>query len=227
MNELEHLTAEDLKAADPKYREIHADYLTLVDRFMKLDGDRNLQLQSLVRHLKENSTWLVAPASCNYHNNFPGGLLTHCVNVCKCAMKLRDALMPAYPESSVILTALFHDLGKAGNICDKGSVPRYTMTRHKSGEKKGQPRFKYNKDMLVLPSAMMGAYVMGKFVDLYWDEAQAITGHDGQYIPDNQSMAHEEMPLLCLVHYADYWVGHIIENGYDTAARAAQLSTPR
>lgn len=61
-----------------------------------------------------------APASTHFHLSQDGGLVEHSLNVCRCAMRLRETSIAMRPdlaeqlrEDSVILSALLHDVNKA------------------------------------------------------------------------------------------------------------------
>lgn len=218
-----HELVESLKGV-PQYTKIFNKYIEYLQFFHSMSPKRSSQVEQLHTHLARHTNWLTAPASCRHHNSFLGGLLTHSVGVCTTALELHKVLMPDYPKDSVILVSLFHDLGKVGNIYDQGSSPRYTYDVYKSGTKAGQVKFSYNKYMTVMPLAVLSLYSLSKFVDLTEDEAQAIVGHDGQFIPENQSLAHNETPLLTMLHFADYWTGHVLENNLDLNNRGSILS---
>ena len=45
------------------------------------------------------------------------------------------------------------------------------------------------------------------------EEAQAVRYHNGQYVPENESVAHRETKLTRLVQYTDNWAGGGVEDG--------------
>lgn len=70
----------------------------------------------------EKTDFYVAPASQGYHGCFPGGLLSHSLNVYHAAVKLREAYkelalpekkVAEIPDDSLIISTLLHDLCKA------------------------------------------------------------------------------------------------------------------
>lgn len=69
----------------------------------------------------KNTDFYTAPSSCNYHSNYPGGLLDHSLLVYSLAMKYRDGLIVMKPEldtkipsESLTLACLLHDICKTG-----------------------------------------------------------------------------------------------------------------
>lgn len=64
-------------------------------------------------NMLENSDFYTCPASTHYHNDIPGGLCDHCLKVYDNLVNLCNikGYMPKDPES-IIIAALFHDLGK-------------------------------------------------------------------------------------------------------------------
>jgi len=59
--------------------------------------------------------------------------------------------------------------------------------------------------------ATRSLFLLAQHIPLSDDEAQAVRYHDGQYIVENQSVAHKETRLTRLLQYADNWSGGVIE----------------
>lgn len=70
-------------------------------------------IENLVSFL-EKSDYFVAPSSTIYHCNYEGGLATHSMNVLKCLRKINEDYNLSYEDSSLIISALCHDLCKVG-----------------------------------------------------------------------------------------------------------------
>lgn len=75
---------------------------------------RQAEFRKFIGFLEGETSWLTSPASTRYHLNVEGGLLLHSVGVAETALKLRYLLAPDLSEESVVITALFHDVGKVG-----------------------------------------------------------------------------------------------------------------
>lgn len=68
----------------------------------------------------EDLGFFEAPASSKFHLNYDGGLVEHSVNVCRAALRVREAmielddtLLESLPKDSVIVASLLHDACKA------------------------------------------------------------------------------------------------------------------
>lgn len=203
--------------AKQKFEELIEDCIKF--RTGRLGKRRGQQVRRFVTWLAKNTDWYQAPASTKYHAAVPGGLLMHSVGVCDHALLLRKALPVAIdiPVDSVIFCALFHDVGKVFakmSEANDGKVePRYVPNILATGKVSDKVPFAYNPDDNGINLTIKDALVPLKFVDLSDAEIQALMGADGQYVPVNHSMQHKEHPLTLIVHWADYFQGHIIEGG--------------
>lgn len=175
--------------------------------------DVKSQIEALDKFLSDKTTWRTAPASTKYHLCVPGGLLIHSVEVAETACKVAKAIMPTLSMDSVLLCGLYHDLGKVwGNVGPDGALtPRYEQNMLKSGKASDAAPYKYLDGGSQMSVATRSVRLVEKFVDLMESEAQAIHGHDGQYIRDNHAYQHNEHPLLLITHFADMWTGHVTE----------------
>ena len=88
---------------DAKYREL-----------FELLGPRKAQVLAFRDYIERETSWLTSPASTRFHLNIERGLLLHSVGVAHNALGVRDLLAPDIPDESVVIAALFHDLGKVG-----------------------------------------------------------------------------------------------------------------
>ncbi len=174
-------------------------------QFLSLISDRKEQVSRLVEWLENRTNWLVAPASSRFHLNFEGGLLIHSVGVTESLFKLRDCLGVDYSDETCVIVALFHDVGKVGNE----NEPLYVENPDEAG-RKSQP-FVRNPNIVSMGLGVRSLFILRRFVDLTDEEAQAVCYHDGQYIPDNRSVALKERPLLLMLHFADLWTTQVIE----------------
>jgi len=159
---------------------------------------RKKQFNDFVKFLKQKTEFFNAPASTIYHLNMEHGLLYHSVGVAETLLKIKNALTPELSDESCVICGLFHDAGKAG----LPGAPLYLKT------KKG---YEINKGLVEMQVAIRSLFLISKFIDLSADEAQAVTYHDGQYIPQGRDVAHRETPLLTILHFADFYTAHIIE----------------
>ena len=183
-------------------REKYEYYKTLVT-------ERREEFASLMDFVENKIAYLTAPASTRYHLNREGGLLEHSVNVCEALLRLREALAPEISVESCVVTALLHDLGKAG-VPGKPMYLPNTPTQKQKEYGIAAP-FRMSDKLTYLSVPVRSLYLIGPRFPLTEDEAQAIVYHDGQYVDDNSSVAAKERPLLLLLHYADNWSCFVTE----------------
>lgn len=191
----------------------------IIKRFNKLvsllSPERKRKVKALIRYLKKDGEYFRAPASTSeeHHLPYPGGLIEHSVNVAEHMIKLRDILAPEIPLDWIIVVGLFHDIGKIGSP----GKPLYIPNPNKK-ERKIQP-YIHNPDLVKMAVPIRGLHILLRFIELTEEEIQAICYHDGQYVPENQIVAHHEHPLTLLVHFADFWCSTIVEHEKMTRQR--------
>jgi hypothetical protein len=116
-------------------------------------------------------------------------------------------------EESVVITALFHDVGKVG-----GSRKPFYLPNDNLCEERNRGRsYKVNPEILAMNSAVRGLCLVSRFIPLSEEEAQAIVAHDGLY-PVNGGVVnldyHQgECRLLMLLQFADKWTAAVEEEG--------------
>lgn len=199
--------------------EAHSKYSLLMSecvehRTRRLGPQYGMQVVQFTEFLSKKTDWAHAPASTKYHLAVDGGLLIHSVGVTETAISLRHILMPSIPLDSVIFCAMYHDIGKIySSVGPQGSlISRYRPNIQKStGRLSPTQPFAYNKGGNEIPLTVKDMLLPTKFVDLSDAEMQALMLADGQYVPVNANLAHHETPLALIVHWSDYWNGHVIE----------------
>jgi len=174
-------------------------------------NERKDAFTKLMCFLEKETAWLTAPASIKYHLCRKQGLLEHSVNVAETMLMLRSLLAPELSEESCVITALLHDLGKAG----VSGQPQYlenspSEKQQRYGYSASTP-YRFNSEMTYLSVPVRSLYLILPYLPLTQEEAQAIVYHDGQYVPENRGVAAKEDKLTLLLQYADNWSGFIKE----------------
>ena len=174
-------------------------------------NERKDAFTKLMCFLEKETAWLTAPASIKYHLCRNQGLLEHSVNVAETMLMLRGLLAPELSEESCVITALLHDLGKAG----VAGQPQYlenspSEKQQRYGYSASTP-YRFNSEMTYLSVPVRSLYLILPYLTLTQEEAQAIVYHDGQYVPENRGVAAKEDKLTLLLQYADNWSGFIKE----------------
>ena len=186
--------------------------MTVQERYEVLKSKvtkRKNEFDTFINMLEKGSSWLTSPASTKYHLNKAGGLLEHSVGVTETLLKFRETLAPAISEESCVIVGLLHDVGKIG----MPGKPRYLKNDNQWEIEKRNMKYKINPDEVYMNLATRSLYLIAKYIPLSDSEAQAILYHDGQYVEGNKEVAHHEMPLTLLAHFADLWTAHIYEEG--------------
>jgi len=170
---------------------------------------RKKDFDVFVNMLEKETSWLTSPASTRFHLNREGGLLEHSIGVTETMLKLREVLTPQISEESCVIVGLFHDVGKIG----MPGKPRYIKNNNDWEVRNRNITYNINPKEVYMNLASRSLYLIAKYIPLSDSEAQAILYHDGQYVEANKEVAHHEVPLTLLAHFADVWSAHIFEEG--------------
>ncbi len=188
--------------------------MTVIERYEALKSrvvKRKDEFNALINFMENDTEYLTSPASTRFHLCRRQGLLEHSVNVAETMLKFRDAIAPDIDEESCIITALIHDLGKAG----MPGRPQYLENEPTPKQKQyGFPAsipYRMNENLVYLSVPVRSLYLALPHITLSESEVQAVMYHDGQYVDDNKSVATKETPLLLLLQYADTWSTFVIE----------------
>lgn len=188
--------------------------MTVTERYEALKSrvvKRKTEFDSLINFIENETDYLSSPASTRFHLCRKQGLLEHSVNVAETMLKFREAVAPDIDEESCIITALIHDLGKAG----MPGKPQYLENEPTPKQKQyGFPAtipYRINDELIYLSVPVRSLYLALSHITLSESEVQAVMYHDGQYVDDNKSVATKETPLLLLLQYADTWSTFVIE----------------
>ncbi len=191
------LTLENL---DNKYNEL-----------FELLGERKEQVIKFKEFIEQETSWLTSPASTRFHLNIERGLLLHSVGVTYKALKIKGLLATDISDESIVISALFHDLGKVGYP----GKPYYLRNDVKWEIEKRGITYKINPDAITMNLAARSLYLISNRVQLTEEEAQAIVAHDGIYPVIggviNLDYHHKECRLQMIVHFADKWTAAVDE----------------
>lgn len=177
------------------------------NKFMKLCettlGDRSQAVLEMCEVLGERLALAPASSKTSHHCAFPGGLVEHSLRVLNIAHQLVKATGADVNKQSLVLVALFHDLGKLG-YADEGTdyyVPQDSQWhRDKLGE-----MYKTNTDIPFLTVPHRSLFLLQEFgVKLTQEEYVAIMIHDGFSLQENQKYVLKEPMLATIISNADY-----------------------
>lgn len=178
-------------------------------------------IENVIEEL-EDLGFFEAPASTRFHLNEEGGLMQHSLNVCKCALKVResmvgidDSLRELLPIDSVIISALLHDTCKA-------DIYKKAVKRQKNDMGLWVDVLGYDVDYNNFPLGHGEKSVIVLLrcgLDLTDDEIMAIRWHMSAWdlpfqsadIKGNLNKAKDICPLLSLIQAADGLASNLIE----------------
>lgn len=167
-------------------------------------------VEDLLKYMDE-AGFYTAPASTKYHGATEGALAVHSLNVLKAAIDLARAWFGDNLENeftnSIIICALLHDLGKAGQY----GKPLYIENILKKGRSEAQP-FKINDELMTLPHEIVSVIEAAKYIELTEDEQRAIAWHNGLYGAFKYDIQGKETPLYMIIHFADMWASRVVES---------------
>lgn len=177
----------------------------------ELLADRKEQVLKFKEFIEKETSWLTSPASTRFHLNIERGLLRHSVGVTYNALKLKNLLAPDISDESIVIAALFHDLGKVGYP----GKPYYLLNDNKWEIEKRGITYKINPDVTTMNLATRSLYLISNRIKLTEEEAQAIVAHDGIYPVNggvnNLDYHHKECRLQMIIHFADKWTAAVDE----------------
>jgi hypothetical protein len=163
---------------------------------------RAKEVEALLDHFGDRLVMAPASSRTEYHNCFVGGLVDHSLRVlknCTRLMKVTPELYKDLPEESVVFAALFHDLGKVGDLDNERYVPQTNDYYRGKGN-----LYEMNFDMPYSTVSHMSVFLLQHFgVKVTWDEWTAIMLNDGPVLVENKPYCMKEPLLALLVHQAD------------------------
>ncbi|MBB6217536.1 23S rRNA maturation-related 3'-5' exoribonuclease YhaM [Anaerosolibacter carboniphilus] len=185
--------------------------MSLRDRFLQLFNQLDRKgKEELLSHLEENQ-YFTCPSSSQFHGAKEEGNLEHSLNVTEVMLKLAPHIAPELPQESIIISGLFHDLGKASYFGKPNYIPNFL----KSGELSKSKPYETNKDRLPIPHQIVSVHILSKYINLTEEETYAILYHNGLYTSDGYVIKGNETPLLMLLHFSDMWASRVIERAVE------------
>lgn len=203
------LSPEDVTSNFEKYRS-----------FVEKLGERSEPALNLVDSLGEKLALCPASSRRDYHNAVPGGLVDHSLRVLSNALKLSKTFGWSLPKDSLIVSCLFHDIGKCGLVEDDGTVIDYYIPQDSDWHRDKLGEFyKRNKEMPFMTTRDRSIHMCQRFgVKLTRDEYLAILLNDGFVMDENKPYCMNISPLVFAVMTADY-VSSMQEKGGDWSPR--------
>lgn len=168
-------------------------------------GDRAASIKTMLDEVDERLCLCPASSRVDYHGAFPGGLVDHSLRVLGNLISLNKQFDWKMPKESMIIGALFHDIGKLGM---PGRDPKNDFYREQTDSWKRDKRgeiYEYNNDLTYLTTPDRSVFLMQHYgIRLTPDEWLAIKTNDGFIVEANRPYCLKISPLVYAVQTADY-----------------------
>ncbi len=182
--------------------EIQKNYESFVNYIFKFEenNERKITIQKFLDYFEERLALCPASLKKTFHGAYPGGLVSHSLNVMKNCYKL----FQVYPDfkvnkSELFFVCLFHDIGKLGDLTEERYVPQSSDWHARQGNV-----YEYNAKMKFMPVPQMSLYLLQSFgIKMSYDEYVSILIHDGPNLEENRQYCMKEPALALLLHQAD------------------------
>lgn len=153
----------------------------------------------------DTTDFYTAPASTQYHESYPGGLLHHSLKVYNMIIQLSKSIkaFSAISLDEIGLVALVHDW------CKIGLYESYMRNvKDEKGNWVQQPSYRHKSEIVPLGHGVTSMFFASSFFKLTDDEACALRWHMGAWrvTPSEQNdlqEANERYPLVHLLQFAD------------------------
>lgn len=189
------LTPEEITANFDKFR-------SLCEKL----GDRSEAALAMVDAFGEQLALCPASSRKEFHAAYPGGLVEHSLRVLSNAMKLTKAYGWQVSKESLIISCLFHDIGKVGLANDDGTVTDYYVPQDSDWHREKLGEFyKHNKEMQYMSTPQRSVHMCQAFgLKLKMDEYLSILLNDGFVLDENKPYCLKTSPLVFTTMTADY-----------------------
>ena len=193
-----------------KYSELNA----IVQKYFDKEQANNIRL--LFEHFEDRIIEAPASGRPNYHNCFPGGWLDHTLRVIESSLKMKEHFISLGVEvtsdnSDIIMAAMFHDLGKLGDLDE----PYYKIQTDDWRRKKLNEFYTHNNTMENLSVTDRALWLLQHFnIKVSTEVWKAIKMSDGMFDAGNEgyyrTSSDSRNILHYIVHFGD-WMSTVAE----------------
>ena len=180
------------------------------------EGDNLQNIKNLFNHFEDRMIEAPASGRPNYHNCFTGGWLDHTLRVIETSLKMREHFIElgvavTATENDVVLAAMFHDLGKLGDL----NHPYYKYQTDEWRRNKLQEWYTYNPDMENMSVTDRALWLLQHFnIKISEEVWKAIKMSDGMFDKGNEDLYRRSTDsrnvLHYIVHFGD-WMSTVAE----------------
>jgi hypothetical protein len=197
--------------------QIKANYdklMSVIDEYFEDDQLDNIK--SLFNHFEDRVIETPASGRPNYHNCFVGGWLDHTLRVIETSLKMREHFIElgvevTATENDVVLSAMFHDLGKLGDL----NHPYYKYQTDEWRRNKLQEWYTYNPGLESMSVTDRALWLLQHFnIKISEEVWKAIKMSDGMFDKGNEDLYRKSTDsrnvLHYIVHFGD-WMSTVVE----------------
>jgi len=169
-----------------------------------LKGTERKGIDNVIEFLYD-SDYFSAPASTKFHGAEVGGLAKHSYNVMRIMKKLNENIQESYPNDSIEIVGLLHDICKV-NI--------YKPNLLKSGELSKAAPYKKEDPFPIGHGEKSVIMLLDIGLELLKDEMLAIRYHMNMFDEGGYRFASYWNPLSILTFNADYFVTTFLDSQF-------------
>jgi hypothetical protein len=180
------------------------------------EGDQYDNIKLLFDHFEDRIIEAPASGRPSYHNCFMGGWLDHTLRVIETSLKTREHFVKigvevTATEYDVVLAAMFHDLGKLGDLND----PYYKYQTDEWRRNKLKEWYTHNSDMENMSVTDRSLWLLQHFnIKISEEVWKAIKMSDGMFDKGNEDLYRRSTDsrniLHYIVHFGD-WMSTVAE----------------
>ncbi len=188
------------------------------------EGERLKNIRKLHKHFEDRMTLAPASGTKWFHNAFPGGYVAHVLNVINWSLQYYELFgrmgmhVSDITEENVIFCAMFHDLGKIGDIDND----YYITTKDEWKAKKWGKLYEHNPELHWMTVTDRAFWLLQHFnIKISQLEFFGIKMADGLYEEGNKPYFFEgaewkaiKSNIGFIVHYADSCATRLEKESY-------------
>lgn len=148
------------------------NYSKMIKIINCVEHRRRIRIAKLMEDLSDKIFTAPASYKISQYSCYPGGLANHTIKVMQNMLKMVNSMKIKYSRDSIILVALFHDVGKIGDRDDD-----YYIMNDDYWKSRGFI-YRINEKFDKIPIHMMSLYLLQKYeIRLERDEYNAISSY--------------------------------------------------
>jgi hypothetical protein len=189
-----------------------SELMAFIDDY--ITGDRRIKLIDFYTQYQDKIQEIPASSNKGFHSCFPGGHVSHTLNVLRNALGLMDLWQIRganinFSKEELVFAALNHDLGKMGD----GTTPYYISNPSEWHVKNLGQLYKKSDELNFMTVPDRGLFLLQSHgIAVSENEYLAIKLHDGLYGEANEEYLVRNKPKSCIVyilHQADLMAARV------------------